>query len=257
MFVKLMRTDDAEQLIATHPNAFLLLSLIAIRSRRHLDQCKWTGLSQNQAFIGDHKSCGLSEQEYRTAKLALTKLGIATFKGTNKGTISTLCDASIYDINQESINGQDNSPITNQQRTNNEPATTKKNEKKEYVRSSESEADSQNREKVKVEFEKITGKKIRVFGDKASAQLKARLKEGFTVEDIIQAIKNCHADKYHQENPKYLTLEFITRQTKLQTYLNVQKPSGKFVNFNKIYRDGVQVWVNREGQTQAEYEGTV
>ena len=71
-------------------------------------------------------------------------------------------------------------------------------------------------------FKTITKKNIRVFDDKAKRHFHARLKEGYTVEDIIQAIENCKNDKYHIENPHYLTLEFITRADKLSKYLNSQ-----------------------------------
>jgi len=69
------------------------------------------------------------------------------------------------------------------------------------------------------DFNTITGKRFR--GDKKSkGQLNARLSEGFTLEEIKTAIENCKSDKYHIENPNYLTPEFITRTDKLQKYLN-------------------------------------
>jgi len=72
-------------------------------------------------------------------------------------------------------------------------------------------------------FNKVTGKKTRIITQKTKRQFKARLKEGYTKEDIINAIKNCHNDPYHKENPKYLTLEFISRPDKLEKYSNYQK----------------------------------
>jgi hypothetical protein len=36
--------------------------------------------------------------------------------------------------------------------------------------------------------------------------------------DIVNAITNCFNDDYHKENPKYLTLEFISRPDKMQKY---------------------------------------
>jgi hypothetical protein len=47
------------------------------------------------------------------------------------------------------------------------------------------------------------------------------MKEGYSLSDFETAIKNCKNDKYHIENPQYLTPEFITRADKLQKFLNV------------------------------------
>ena len=68
-------------------------------------------------------------------------------------------------------------------------------------------------------FNSVTGKRCRVVDQKTKGQLRARLKDGFTIEEIIQAAENCAKDDYHVQNPKYLTPEFITRADKLQKYL--------------------------------------
>ena len=68
------------------------------------------------------------------------------------------------------------------------------------------------------QFNLITGKKIRVIDDKTKRQVNARLKEGYSKQDIVNAITNCFNDDYHKENPHYLTLEFITRSDKMQKY---------------------------------------
>jgi uncharacterized phage protein (TIGR02220 family) len=65
-----------------------------------------------------------------------------------------------------------------------------------------------------------TGKAFKVITSKAEKNVKLRLKEGFTNEDIKRAIVNCSKNKYHIENPQYLTLEFITRADNLEKYLN-------------------------------------
>lgn len=69
-------------------------------------------------------------------------------------------------------------------------------------------------------FNKTTGKNIRIINAKTKAQFNARLKEGYTKEDIMKAIRNCSMDKYHIENPKYLTPEFISRPDKIEKYAN-------------------------------------
>lgn len=77
-----------------------------------------------------------------------------------------------------------------------------------------------------IQFNDITGKKIRVLGEKEKRQIKARLKEGHTKDDIVTCIKNCFNDPYHKETGhKYLTPEFISRPDKFQKYLNINPSS--------------------------------
>jgi uncharacterized phage protein (TIGR02220 family) len=69
-------------------------------------------------------------------------------------------------------------------------------------------------------------KRSKFKGDKkARGQFKQRIKEGFSMDDFEQAIRNCMSDPYHKENPNYLTPEFITRSDKLEKYLNYQAPN--------------------------------
>ena len=71
-------------------------------------------------------------------------------------------------------------------------------------------------------FNEITGKSSRVVPDKAKKQILARIKEGYTKNDILKGIENCYKDSHHQEtNHKYLTLEFISRPDKLEKFVNV------------------------------------
>jgi uncharacterized phage protein (TIGR02220 family) len=69
-------------------------------------------------------------------------------------------------------------------------------------------------------FNETASRQFKVLDEKTKRQIKARIKEGFTVADFETAIKNCSTDKYHIENPQYLTPEFITRSDKLQKFLN-------------------------------------
>lgn len=83
-----------------HPKAFLLLTQIAMRAQRQF-QTNPHHLKAGQALIGDWKSIGLTEREYRTAKSTLSKTGYATFDPTPLGTIATLSNRDVYDINPE------------------------------------------------------------------------------------------------------------------------------------------------------------
>lgn len=120
-FVKMMRTDDITELISTHPLAYVLASVIALRARFQPGQ-SMIGLNPGEAFIGDHKACGISRQQYRTAKAKLVALGFVTFKSTNKGTIAKLTDARLFDV----LNIAGNHP-NNHQTTSEQPLTNNGN----------------------------------------------------------------------------------------------------------------------------------
>jgi len=70
-------------------------------------------------------------------------------------------------------------------------------------------------------FNTKTKKNCKVIPTKAKTAFTARLKEGYSKQDFATAIQNCAADDFHINNPHHLTLEFISRQDKLDKYLNV------------------------------------
>ena len=75
-------------------------------------------------------------------------------------------------------------------------------------------------------FNEITKRKFTSKDQKARRQFEARLKEGYTIENLENAIKGCLADDFHRENNyKYLTPEFITRSDKLEKYMSAFTPS--------------------------------
>jgi uncharacterized phage protein (TIGR02220 family) len=62
-------------------------------------------------------------------------------------------------------------------------------------------------------------RKFKVINDKAKRSYKARLKDGYSFEDIINAIKNCKENTYHKENNyQYCTPEFFSRAETLDKY---------------------------------------
>jgi len=65
----------------------------------------------------------------------------------------------------------------------------------------------------------LKNKKFRTGVSKVKSNLAARLKQGYTIEEIKSAALNCSKTTYHIENPHHLTPEFITRQDKLEKYL--------------------------------------
>ncbi|RAJ28910.1 DUF6291 domain-containing protein [Pedobacter cryoconitis] len=68
-------------------------------------------------------------------------------------------------------------------------------------------------------FNAIAKRKFKVT-DTVKTSLKARLKK-YTRKEIVAAIANAHKDKYHIDTKfKYLTPEFILRESKLEKFIN-------------------------------------
>ena len=121
-WLKMVRSDETIELLKK-PLAFALLAVISLR-------CKWRdgfntlGLETGEALIGDHRSCGLSRQEYRTAVRCLERHRFATFRPTTKGTIATITDTRVFDISADVTNHLDNQrSTTNQPSSNHRPTT--------------------------------------------------------------------------------------------------------------------------------------
>jgi hypothetical protein len=104
-FIVLHCGDETAALLSQHPNAFLLLTQIAMRAK--WKDCPVTRLKAGQAFIGDWREAGLkSEKAYRHAKTVLSDCKLATFQGANKGTIATLADSKVFSISLDARGGQ-------------------------------------------------------------------------------------------------------------------------------------------------------
>lgn len=156
-FIKFHKTKEVTELMRK-PNCFMLLVLIVQRAKR-TNEFNIDNLKCGEALIGDYKSIGQTEQQYKTAKRNLQKWGFATFKGTNKGTIATIVNTRIFDINIDLDNEPTNEPatnqLTNQQRTSNERVTTNKNEKKDKKDKKENNLNENEDEKYEKEFEEF------------------------------------------------------------------------------------------------------
>jgi len=126
-FIKFKADSDLflSMLSSGHHKEIALLSLMAIRARRADDPV--TGLKSGDCFLGDLKSIGMTEKQYRTAKKNLEKFGLATFKGANKGTVGTLTNSEVYDINAIEVGEQG----ANKGRTEGEQGATNKNVNKD------------------------------------------------------------------------------------------------------------------------------
>ncbi len=123
--------EEAETLLARHPNAFLLLCQIAMRAR--WKDCPITKMKKGEAFIGDWKAAGLhSEKAYQVAKKRLASCGLVEFQGGNRGTTAKLVDSTIFSLSQ-SIKGElEDRPETDKGRPKGEQGATIHTEHKEH-----------------------------------------------------------------------------------------------------------------------------
>jgi len=129
-FIKLHRSPETLELL-NDPNAFILLTVIALRARR-TDEFNLHNLKSGEALIGDFKKYGLTHRQYRTAMKRLGQWGFAAFKPTTRGTVAMLCDTRIYDINEVPRDKQkaNRCQADDTQTTTNKKEKKQKNEKK-------------------------------------------------------------------------------------------------------------------------------
>jgi len=92
-----VRGNEGLELVAMNPCAFSLLYVIAHRANWR-GTFNRAGAGPMQALIGDYKTCGMTQRQYRTAKAQLAKHRFATFKPTSRGTVATLSDTRVFDI---------------------------------------------------------------------------------------------------------------------------------------------------------------
>ena len=69
---------------------------------------------------------------------------------------------------------------------------------------------------------KTFGRRFEVINDKTKRAYKARLKDGYTKEQINDAIKNAAVSKYHKDNNyQYCTPEFYSRAETIDKYSGI------------------------------------
>lgn len=73
-----------------------------------------------------------------------------------------------------------------------------------------------------------TGREFKVISDPVKKKYLARLKEGYTKDDIAAAITNAVKDQFHAENGfKFLTPEFFSRAATIDKHSNITKINGQ------------------------------
>jgi len=123
-YIMLIRSELVLRLIKNRPSAYLLLTQIALRVKRS-DGLTLDNLSVGEAYIGDFRTYGVTEQVYRSDKKFLEKYKLATFKPTPRGTIAKLVNTDIFDVNLVHPTNEQ----TSGQRNDNGVLTTNKNDR--------------------------------------------------------------------------------------------------------------------------------
>ena len=127
-FVMLNRGEEVDDLMR-HPNAFTLLSLIALRAR-YANSVRLDGLKIGQALIGDWEAVNLTRGQYRAALKRLvahgyiTTLGVRSLKEGKRGTIATITNDSIYSITGQMQPSNDHHPTVTEYSNTTIDATT-------------------------------------------------------------------------------------------------------------------------------------
>jgi hypothetical protein len=241
-FIKLSR--DALELVESDPDAFLLLTQISLRARRKKSKYDLDNLEPNQAYIGDYKTIGLTDKRYRLAKERVEqKYFLATFKGTNKGTIATLTSSDVYDINIDSEGDQTDEqktiPKANQGRAEGEPRATNKECKNVRIKNNTPIPPASPGAVQLYEFFIISMKKfLPTFPEsklpkKETARNFDRILKDHCAERIKQVITFAHSGWWsaHVHGPKYLKDKFekismsLDRDLKTKTGSKPEKSS--------------------------------
>ena len=228
-WIKLYRRFLDWEWYSDHNTSRLFIHLLI--KANHSDK-KWRGIliPQGSVLTGRKslsKEVGLSEQQVRSSLNKLKSTGEITIKATNKHSIIELRNWKPHQL----ANQLTTTPVTSNQPTDNQQVTTTKKDKNVEKGKNERKDDEHL---IFNEFKRITRKQIKVFGSKASGQLSARLKDGFTAEEVVKAIESCSKDPYHIENPQFLTLEYITRQDILQKHLTAPAGPAKKPKFDRL-----------------------
>jgi hypothetical protein len=131
------------EILNKNSNAFILLYFIAMRAWRGPGRSP-RDCDMGEALIGDYSKMGMTQQNYRTAKKHLEKMGFITTRSTTKGTIAKLMNTELFDPNFDFSNDQINGQLTSKQRTANGQATTNNNCKNSNNWNKRERAHSQN-----------------------------------------------------------------------------------------------------------------
>lgn len=181
-FIKYNPDSDMAKFLQSKPIANHLANIIATRARR--SDCPITGLKTGQCYLGDLRTIGITQKQYRTAKNVLAKGNLAVFKGTSKGTIATLVSIDVWDINVTTEGQAKGEQVDKQGATNKELKNKRTKEVKE----------SKLSEPLKLAFEeylKLRAKKKKAITTPRGLTLKLNRLEKYVKEFGEQKTIDC------------------------------------------------------------------
>ena len=82
-----------------------------------------------------------------------------------------------------------------------------------------------NWEKLILQFNQMMGKNTKAINETVKSSFKARIKEGYTKDDIVTTLENICKDEFHiNNNFLHVTLEYVSRQKTIDKYINYKAP---------------------------------
>jgi uncharacterized phage protein (TIGR02220 family) len=201
-----------------------ILFLHCLLKANHKEK-QWQGLTiERGQFVTGRKKLaketGLTEQQVRTA---LQKLNTEiTIKTTNKYSVVTVVNYSIYQDKQEENNQQNNQQITNKQPTNNQQITTTNN-------NNNNNKDNNNNNNIYIveildHLNQKANKNFKASNKATASMISARLKEKYTVEDFKKVIdKKCDDWLNSKQMNQYLRPNTLFRPSNFENYLQEVK----------------------------------
>jgi len=197
-------------------------------------------------FLAKRWSWG--EQKVRTYLDTCKRLGMITHRQHSGESILTLVKYGSYNERQHSDNTESNTPITQQQHTDN-TAITQSKERKKVKNEKESKEiripDEPGTVVDKIDFEKLLlffnetfNKNSRSISDGNKAKYNLLLKKGYKKADIMIAMQNASKDPFHQGNGfKHTTLEFFAREDKIDKFLNFKPTQNEAKEAKSTFND--------------------
>ena len=168
---------------------------------------------------------GISEQSVRTALKHLQKTKEITIKSTNKFSIATITNWAIYQEKDDNANQQTNQQLTNNQPTTNQQLTTSKKVRREEGKKERIDIYTPEYEEIVGYLNEMCGTSYRASSKKTQSLIRARLNEGYRVDDFKAVIYK--KGKQWVNDPKMC--KFLRPETlfsnKFEGYLNERESS--------------------------------
>lgn len=204
-FIKLKRSPELEHLVLTRPSAYILLTLIAFRAKR-TNERTFNGLEVGEALVGDYSKYLSTRRKYRTDVNILKEAQLITTRKSNRGTIAKLADSSIFDINTEEEDHQEDHQKTTSRPPAGQQEATNKECKNERMKEVYIAAPKVAAPKIPTEFQRImsfleetTGAKCPNYPKQAKAWKQMKDAE-YTETAMCSAILAMKKDEFWQKN---------------------------------------------------------